>query len=65
MCDRDGRIRKTRERFNEPGHAHELTFSCHRRLPMLSKDRTRVWFVEALDRARRASDRALQSPKVR
>ena len=43
---------KTCKRWNEPGHAHELTFSCFRRLPLLSKDRTRAWFLEAVDRAR-------------
>jgi len=43
---------KTCKRWNEPGHAHELTFSCFRRLPLLSRDRTRTWFVEAVDRAR-------------
>jgi putative transposase len=35
------------------GEPHFLTFSCHRRLPLLSKDRTRVWFIEALAEARR------------
>ena len=45
--------RKTRVASNEPGHAHELTFSCFQRLPLLSKDRTRTWFVEALDRTRK------------
>ena len=34
------------------GEPHFLTFSCYRRLPWLSKDRTRRWFVEALDPAR-------------
>src|SRR5262249_45847996 len=38
---------------NEPGHAHELTFSCFRRLPLLSRDRTRRWFIEALEKARK------------
>jgi len=28
-------------RLNEPGHAHALTFSCFRRQPFLSKDRSR------------------------
>ena len=42
--------------YNDPGHAHELTFSCHRRLPLLSRDRTRGWLVEAIDEAR-ARDR--------
>lgn len=45
-------IRKTCRRYDVPGHAHELTFSCYRRLPLLSRDRTRRWFVEALDTAR-------------
>ena len=31
--------------YNEPGHAHELTFSCHRRLRLLSKDRTCQWLA--------------------
>ena len=47
------RHRKLRKSWHEPGHAHELTFSCVRRWPLLSKDRTRTWFVEALDQARR------------
>jgi putative transposase len=44
--------RKTCKRHNVPGHAHALTFSCFRRQPFLSKDRSRTWFIEALDRAR-------------
>jgi putative transposase len=44
--------RKTCQRFNDPGHAHFLTFSCFRRQPFLAKDRGRQWFVEAVDRAR-------------
>lgn len=44
--------RKQRKSWNEPGHAHELTFSCHRRLALLSKNRTRLWLLEALDQAR-------------
>jgi putative transposase len=47
------RCRKTRQSYNEPGHVHELTFSCYKRLPLLSRDRTRIWFINALDRARR------------
>jgi putative transposase len=38
--------------FDEPGHAHFLTFSCYRRLPLLSKERTRTWFVRNLQLAR-------------
>lgn len=34
------------------GEPHFLTFSCYRRLPVLSKDQSRQWFVEALEDAR-------------
>lgn len=43
--------RKVRH-FDEDGDAHFLTFSCYQRLPLLGKDRTRRWFVEALSEAR-------------
>jgi putative transposase len=52
----DGTVRKRRTNFNDPGHAHELTCSCFRKWPLLSKDRTRQWLVEALDAARRRWD---------
>ena len=45
--------RKKLKHYDIPGHAHFLTFSCYRRLPLLSKDRTRWWFLEALEKARR------------
>ena len=48
----DGTIRKLRRSYNTPGHAHELTFSCYRRLPLLQSDYARRYFIEALDRAR-------------
>jgi putative transposase len=32
---------------NEPGHAHELTFSCYRRFPFFSRDRVCQWIEEA------------------
>jgi len=38
--------------FDEVGHAHFLTFSTYRRMPLLGKDRTRAWFVDALEAAR-------------
>jgi putative transposase len=44
--------RKRCRRFDVPGDAHELTFSCYRRLPLLSRDRTRGWLVEAIEEAR-------------
>ncbi len=36
----------------DDGEPHFLTFSCYRRMPLLSKDRSRQWFVEALEDAR-------------
>jgi putative transposase len=44
--------RKTCRRINEPGDAHELTFSCYQRLPLLSRDRSRRWLVDAIESAR-------------
>ncbi len=38
--------------YDEPNHAHFLTFSCYRRLPLLIKDRSRHWLIEALQAAR-------------
>jgi putative transposase len=48
----NGTVRKTRRTINQPGHAHELTFSCHDRLPLLSKDRSRQWLIDSLRTAR-------------
>lgn len=48
--------RKTRRAWDEPGHAHFLTYSCYQRLPLLSRDRTRRWVIEAMDRTRRKLD---------
>ena len=39
-------------RWNTPGEAHELTFSCYHSLAMLSKDRTRFWFADGVCRAK-------------
>jgi len=41
-----------RRNFNDPGHAHELTFSCYHRFPFLKADRTCLWLAEAIDAAR-------------
>ncbi|MCC7290788.1 MAG: transposase [Phycisphaerales bacterium] len=49
----DGRIRKLRRSSEGLACAHELTFSCYRRLSLLGRDRTRQWFLSALDAARR------------
>jgi putative transposase len=32
--------RKRVRHYDEPGHCHELTFSCYRRMPLLTND---VW----------------------
>src|SRR2546429_235564 len=45
--------RKRVRSFNEPAEAHELTFSCFQRIPLLSKDRSRQWFIDAMRSARR------------
>ena len=42
--------RKKLRHFNDPGHAHELTFSCHRRLPLLNHDLFRRWLIGAIRR---------------
>jgi putative transposase len=39
--------------YNDPGHAHELTFSCYRRYPFLSKERTCQWLAAEIEKARR------------
>jgi putative transposase len=44
--------RKSCRRFYDPGHAHCLTVSCFRRQPFLSRDRSRGWLADAIDRAR-------------
>ncbi len=43
---------KTCRRIDEPGQAHSLTFSCYKRRPFLSRDRSRLWLIEALNAAR-------------
>ena len=44
--------RKKVKHYDLPGDAHYLTFSCYRGIPLLAKDRPRLWFVDALDKAR-------------
>ncbi len=39
-------------RFNVPGHAHALTFGCFRNRRFLDCSRTRLYVIEALNRAR-------------
>src|SRR5258708_4755384 len=39
--------------INVPKQAHELTFSCFHKFPLLSKERTCSWLADAIDQARR------------
>jgi len=49
----DHRARQHRRRsFDEPGHVHELTFSCCHRYQFLAADRTCEWLANAIGRAR-------------
>ena len=48
----DPKHRKKVKHYNVPGDAHFLTFSCYRRYRLLSKDRSRLWFIDALENAR-------------
>ncbi len=47
-----GGRRKRCVRYNEPGHAHCLTFSCYDGLPLLSEERVCRWMIESLEAAR-------------
>jgi len=49
---RDEFFQKRRQRIGSPCLARELTFSCYRFLPLLNRDRTRKWFIDALKEAR-------------
>jgi len=46
--------RKRCKRYDVPGHAHYLTFSCFRRQPFLRGERACRWLAEAIGRARTA-----------
>jgi hypothetical protein len=43
--------RKTIKHYHEPGDFHELTFSCYRRMPLLTNDAWRGHFARGLDEA--------------
>ncbi|MBI4717009.1 MAG: transposase [Planctomycetes bacterium] len=43
---------KTCKRYDEPGDAHALTFTCFRGQPFFARDRTCRWMLEAIERAR-------------
>lgn len=40
--------RKTCRHYDIPGGAHFLTFSCFQRLPLLNRDRSREWLIDAI-----------------
>ena len=48
----DAANRNTRKVYDNEGDAHFLTFSCFRRLPLLTRQRTRQWVVEAISLSR-------------
>ena len=43
-----------RKSFNDPGHAHYLTFSCYRSRQMLTDNAIRLLFTQSLDTARQS-----------
>lgn len=47
--------RKRRKAIDEPGHAHEFTFSCFRRLRLLDDPAIKDLYVAHLDQARQRS----------
>jgi len=38
--------------YDEPGHAHYLTFSCYRNQSLLARERTCLWLIEAIQAAK-------------
>ncbi|HYG73930.1 MAG TPA: transposase [Planctomycetota bacterium] len=40
--------RKRNKKYNIPGHAHFLTFSCYRRMAFLTNDTWRQWLAESV-----------------
>lgn len=40
------------QRFNIPGHAHEITFSCFKRKPFLDADTPKLYLVDSINSAR-------------
>jgi len=46
-------IKKKCKRYNIPGHAHGLTFSCYRNQKFLLSGRTCQWLIESIERARK------------
>lgn len=48
-----------RKSFNIAGHAHELTFSCYQRYPLLKAERCCLWLADAIAAAKVRHDFAL------
>ena len=44
--------RKRRKRYDRPGHAHYLTFSCFRSQPFLRSERASLWLIEGIAAAK-------------
>lgn len=53
---RDGTVRKLRRSSEGVGCAHELTFSCYRRLPLLRSEACRGFMIDALSTVRAKHD---------
>ena len=51
MQNRKPPIFRTARRYDIPGHAHFLTFSCYRRLPLLTNDKWRRWLADSIKEA--------------
>ena len=51
--------RRQIKHYHEPGDLHELTFSCHHSLPLLSNDASLALLAQAVDRALVAKEFAL------
>ena len=48
---RESPDRKRVKHYHQPGDFHELTFSCYRRLPLLTNHQWRRWLAESIDDA--------------
>ena len=44
----NGQVRKLVKHYHEAGHFHELTFSCYRRMPLLTNDTWRAKLSESI-----------------
>ncbi len=44
--------RKKLKRYDIPGHAHELTFSCYHRFPYLNDPNCCILFIDEVSQAR-------------